>query len=827
MSSLRFALRSLLKSPAFTLTALFTLGIGLSVNGVFVSIANDLFYRPLPATDPDRLVLVAFKSPNLPYQFPLSYEDATDIRRFVDGDAAAPKEMAGIFSGIMAYKEQVVHLSEPGKSTQRTWVHAATDNYFSVLGVQPHLGRFFLPDEAANPGSAPVLVLTFDTWRTRFASDPAIIGKAINVNAVPFTIIGVAPKGFVGASWGTALSGIIPATMLTRVLPGGERYALKRGNSSVFMIGRLTSGATLSQAQAAMAVAGERLQKDNPGHYFQGSRAVVMYERHSRPSPYISHQVPKVLGVLTALGALVLLVALANTSALLYARHVTRAREFAICSALGASRFQLIKRLSLESILLAIPAGIIGSLTGLWLTPMFYALTPGGGTLPPAADAGLDWRPFAITGVLALVVGLVAGLFPAIKASASSPLALMHATAPNAFSRRHVFRSLLVIFQVAISTVVLIGTLAALRSSVLLSHVDLGFRSSGLFMTSFDLDAQRITGADAARFEESLLRSVRALPGVEAASLTTGAPLAAGISLNGGIRAADAPAAAGSDGVNAAAVIAEHSYLSTLGLRLSSGRDFTERDRENAPLVAIVNEPLAKALWPGRDAVGQRIDMQGDIAEVVGVLATSRYYGIQDASRPLLLTPLAQHLRGNLTLVVRSTAPSSALSQQITATVHKLEPELPLFNTQTMEQHIASSPVGTMPFRLGAVLAGIQGSIALILACAGIFSLVAFSVARRTREIGVRVALGASRADVASAVTRHSLVLIGIGLLLGLAAGAAFLRFTSGLLYGGGSSNVLLYAGATAVIAVVALAACCIPVLRALRINPVEALRAE
>jgi hypothetical protein len=229
MSEIRIALRRLTKSPGFTLAAVLTLGIGLAINGMFVNIANDLFFRPLPATDADRLVLVAMKAPKLPYQIPFSYADAQDIRRFVEGDATAPKELAGIFSGIMAYKEQIVHLSESGKSPERTWVHAVTDNYFSVLGVNPHLGRFFTADEVATPGSAPLLVLTYDTWRKRFGRDPGVIGRIVKVNTIPLTIIGVAPEGFVGASWGTSLSGFIPATMLTRVIPGGEYYALKRG----------------------------------------------------------------------------------------------------------------------------------------------------------------------------------------------------------------------------------------------------------------------------------------------------------------------------------------------------------------------------------------------------------------------------------------------------------------------------------------------------------------------------------------------------------------------------------------------------------------------
>jgi putative ABC transport system permease protein len=823
----RFGLRMLRKNPGFTAVVVITLGIGIAVNAVFTTIANDLFFRPLPVAKPDQLVVIAYKASTIPYQLPYSYPDAVDFRRFVEGDGSAVPDMARVFSGLMAYKEQVVHISQTGRSTERAWVHAVTDNYFSVLGVQPHLGRFFLPQEVSAPGAEAVLVLTYDTWRTRFDADPTIVGQSLKINGIPFVVIGVAPRSFLGASWGTALSGFVPATMLTRLLPGGEYYALQRGETSVFLMGRLRQGASAAQAQAAMDIAFARIMHDNPGKHFPDSRAVVMRESHSRPSPYIAQHTSKIVLALTSLGLLVLMIALANTANLLYARNASREREFAICSAVGATRFHLIRRLLAESLLLALAAGLIGGLAAMWLTPALVALSPAPSTAAPAAAVGIDWRPFIVTGVVSLLAGLLAGLWPALQASGSAPLASLRDAGRMSGPGRHRLRSLMVVGQVAVSTMVLVCAALALRSVVLLSHADLGFRTGNLVMASFDLDAQRYTQEQGQRFQSSLLEQVRARPGVEAASLTTGAPLDTEISMLGGITAAGESIPDARNGLSVPTIRVEYSYLSTIGMALAAGRDFNAQDDAKSPAVAIINQALAKALWPNRDAIGQRISIQGRIAEVVGVVGPSRYYGIQDVNRPLLVVPLAQQYGGKVTLVVRSSVTTRPLTQAIGDPARKLDADLPIFNYRTMQQQIEQSPSGMMPYRMGAILAGFQGAIALVLASAGIFSLIAFGVTRRTREIGIRMALGATRFDVIRAVTRESLILSAAGLALGILAAFSLARALSNLLYGAGTMDALVFVLVAVVIAVVVVAACWLPARRAAKVDPMTALRAE
>ena len=824
LHDLRHAFRSLAKSPGFTAVTVLTLALGLSVNAVLFTVANELFLRPLPAVAPDRLVVVAQKSPVVDYQLPYSYADVEDFRRFVETDGAAVPDLARVFSGLMAYKEESVHLSRTGVATERTWVHAVTDNYFAVLGVQPQLGRFFLPGEARTPGADPLFILTDATWRSRFHADPAIIGQTVKLNGVPMTVVGIAPPGFFGASWGTALSGFVPASMLPRMVTGNP---LQRGRTCAFLMGRLKPGATVAQAQAAVEVAFARVMKDNPGYYLPNSHAVVMRESQSRPSPYIAHHAPKIAAALGALALLVLAVAIANVTNLLYARGLARERELAIRTAVGASRWHLLRNLLTESAVLAVLAGALAALAAVWLTPLLLGLAPVADTAAPAAAVTTDWRPFVGTGLAALLVGLVAGLLPALKASGTAPLAFLKENALSAGVHRHRLRSLLVVGQVAVSCVVLVGASLALRSLVLLAHADLGYRPEHLLTASFDLGLQNYSPDQGRRFHAQLLEKVRALPGVELASLATNAPLDTHISQNGGITAAGEPVDRNAPTPPVCCVEADSAYLATLGLRVEAGRDFSAQDDFGTPLVAIINRALAQQLWPGRDPVGRRISIQGNEAEVIGIVAKTRFYSLRDDSQPLLFDCLAQNYRGNATLVVRSAGPAAPLTDAITRIVRQLDPDLPLSGIRTMKQQIAESPAGLMPYRFGAILAGAQGGIALLLASAGIFGLIAFAVARRTREIGIRMALGASRLEVIRSVTRESAVLTAAGLAAGAGLSAVLAHVLSSLLFGAGRGDTAIIAGVALLIVLAASLACWLPARRAMKVNPIEALRAD
>ena len=825
LSDLRYAFRQLLKSPGFTAVAVLTLALGLSVNATFFTIGNDLFLRPLPAEDPDRLVVIAERSPAFAFQAPFSYPDVQDLRRMIGNDTAANPALARVFSDLMAYKEQAVHFSRTGESTERAFVHATTENYFTVLGVQPHLGRFFLPTEGRTVGADPIIVLTYNTWANRFGANPGIVGQTVKLNGEPFTVIGVAPQGFFGAAWGTALNGFIPITMLPKLQPGDP---LQRGTTCAFIMGRLAPGATVAQASAAMNVAFTQVMKPYPGYYLENCRTVIMREDTSRPSPYIAHYTPMIIAALSILALLVLIVAIANVANLLFARTSSRERELAIRSALGASRFQLIRGILVESSVLALVAGALGAIAALWLAPLLLSAMPSPTGFAPPEPTGTDWRPFVFTTVAALLVGVVTGILPALKASRSALNASLKESGTATTGQRHPWRSLLVIGQVAVSCIVLICSAMALRSFLLLSRLPVGFDAENRTIASFDLDLQRYTAEQGRHFQAQLLERLRALPGVQAACLASSVPLDPTLPQNGGITAKGASEAAARSAPPVFTLFITQDCLSTLGVRLEGGRNFTAHDKFGSPLVAIISRACAQQLFPGQDPIGRRISIQGHYeTEVVGVVAPTRFYNLNTDNSPLLFQVLEQQYRGNVSVIVQSNGFAEPLGPAIAKAVHELDPDLPVYGVRTLSQQVNESTSGLATWRSGAIMAGTQGFIALLLAGAGIFGLVAFAVTRRTREIGIRVALGASRSDVIRAVTTDSIILTLIGLLVGVGVWFVLGRLLSKLLVGSGPTDNLIIGGVVMLVLLTTLTACWLPVRRALRVNPVEALRAE
>jgi len=827
LQDIRYAVRVLAKSPGFTAVTVLTLALGLTVNATVFSVVSDCFLRPLPAQDPERLVVIAQKSALSDMAFPFSYPDYLDFRRAVEGGERDSPDMPKTFSGLMAYKEELVHLSRTGSGTERTWVHAASGDYFTVLGARPLLGRLFLPTEGRQPGADPIVVLTHDAWRSRFASDPSIIGQQVKVNGVALTVVGVTPPGFVGATWGTARSGFVPATMLPQLSMAHGGMIGQRGDNGFFMMGRLQPGTSLDQARAAVDVLMARLVTSYPLHYAPQAKAVVLRESMSRPSPVMATFVPFIVSALMTMALLVLAIAAANVANLLIARAADRQRELAIRGALGASRWRLLRQLLVESVLLALGAAVVGSIAALGTT--LYLSTvggPGGDLFAPPTYTGVDWRMFAFAFGMALATGVLTALLPAVRATRLDVLPPLKEGAGTIAPKRHLLRSALVVAQVAVSCVVLAVAGLALRSLHSMSSVNLGFQPGNLLLASYDLGLQRYSVDQGRQFHAQLLERVRALPGVRDASLTDHVPFGGG-SLLGGVIAEGRPIGDDVNSQMVASVVAEHGFLKTMGFRVIDGRDFSSRDDAAAPRVAIINPVLAQHLWPGESPLGKRVSCQGDPLVVVGVVGEGPYWSMTDRSRALIFRPLAQNYRGKATLAVRTMGDPVRLTSSVQQIVRGLDPDLPLHDVLTMDQQIARSPMGLMPLRMGSLFAGVQGTLALLLAAMGIFGLVSFAVTRRTREIGIRMAMGASRIDVIRLVTLQSLRLTTIGLVCGLLLTLGLTRVLARVLYGVSPTDVMVPAGVVTVIVAMTVLACWLPARRAAKVDPMVALRCE
>jgi putative ABC transport system permease protein len=817
----RFSLRTLRRSPGFTVVAVLTLALGLSANVTIFSLISYFFFQPLPVRDADRLAVVVRRSEKIDFPHGLSWPDYRDLRGQV-----------GEFSDMIALFFCPVHLGAEGRLPDRTWIEAVSGNYFSALGVEPALGRLFLPEEGERPEADPIVVLAHHYWRRQFGGDPSLIGRTITINGRPLTVVGVAAEGFTSAQWALAPAAFVPATMAGRLLPGADVSLENRYLELFKVVGHLKPGVSAEQATAAVEVAAKRL--DAEYRPTEGpARTYVIPERLSRPDPSVSGFMPFAAAVFMAMVSLVLFIACANVANLMFSRAIARQREMGIRAAVGGSRGRLIRQLLTECIILALIAGLFGLALSQWSSVLLARFAPQG-DIPVQPDQRWDWHATVFTAVASVLAGVLTGLAPALRATAVDVQTVLKSGGLGTGRTHHLFRSGLVVSQVAFCVVVLVCGGLFLRSLTRISIVDLGFRPNGIAMVSLDLGLQGYSDERGRQFLEELTGRVRALPGVESAGVASTVFFDNRFDLRS--VTSENPLPAGATGREDGAIPAgfnrvDPDFLGTMDVTLLQGRMFTRQDDGSAPSVAIINETLARRLWPeaGRDVLGRRFHFEGEQAsvEVVGVVRDGKYIMLGEDPRPYVFVPLAQHYVSPAALHVRTAGDPLALVPTLRQTVRELDSNLPLFNARTMEEHMRSSAFAFMPLRMGAALAGAQGLLGLALAVMGVYGVVAYSVTQRTREIGIRVALGAQRLDVLRLVVRGGLRLTLIGVVLGLLMALGLSRLLSGMLYGLDPTNLPVFASVTLTLVGVALLACHLPARRATRVDPMVALRAE
>lgn len=809
LQDIRFALRQWRRSPGFTLTAVFTLAFGIGANSTILSWINATLFDPIPgAAHTANMVTIQRGERSEHPSPPLSYDDYADLRN----DATT-------LSGMLGYHDDFMAITGNAKP-ERVYGAVVSANYFELLGVRPVEGGT-LADTAANERAGKAeAVLGFDLWQRRFGGDRTIVGRTIEINRHTFTIVGIAPRGFVGCKSGLRTEIWLPLGMVTQVWNWDP--ISNRGASWLNVLGVMRPGVSRHQTDEELNLLMQRIV----GHYpesHQGDNRLSTDPLWRSPfgaNVYLAGT----LTILLALAAVLLLLASANVANLLLVRAVTRRREVAIRLSMGAGRWQLFRQLMVENLLLTGSGCAVALAITFWTARTLASFIPIV-TLPLNIGGRLDGRVIAATIVLSVLTALLAGVPPTLRASALSPVAVLKDEALTASGglRKSRLTSSLVVLQVALSLVLLTCAALFFRSLQKAQSLDPGFDPDHVYLASFDLSPLNYSGAQAVEFQRQVLARVSALPGVQSATLADFSPLNFSIHSSGILPEGYVPRP--HESVEADRGTVSTQYLETMRTPLVAGREFNSSDTDRSQPVLMVNQALVDRFWPGQDTIGKHIQVSGTNYTVVGVTGNAKYRRLAYDPAPLILFPLMQRFENEeLILHVRVAGDPMAYASAIERTIHSLNPDLPLYGVTTLK---SSMQMGSVFQRLGVVFAGSFGVLAMILAAVGLYGVISYTTRQRTHEIGIRMALGASRSDVSGQVLRQGLLLTLIGLGAGFVASMIFARFLRGVIFGIGANDGLTFTVVPAVLLLVAAAACYLPARRAAAVEPAEALRIE
>jgi putative ABC transport system permease protein len=796
---LRFGARMLFKNPGFTLIAVVTLALGIGANTAIFSVINAVLLRALPYPEPERLVRFCEINPG---------------RGWLDFAVSAPnfaawRKQQSVCERLAAYQFNTLNFTGGGEPERASALRVTAD-FFSVLGVGPAQGRNFLPEEE-QAGSNHVAILSDGLWRRRFGADPNLIGRQIQLSGESYTVVGVTPPDF-RFTQGTELW--TPLTLLPRGANGSYGHNLS-------VIGRLKPGVGLAQAQASMETIARQLEQQYPES--NAGWGVLMNTFYDWIVP---EQIRRSMLTLFAAVGFVLLISCANVANLLLSRASARRQEMAIRAAMGANRWRVMRQLLTESVLLSTLGGLVGSSLAFWCTNLIKAGTSL--DIPRLHETRLDLKALGFTFLIALGAGLIFGIAPAWQTSRLALNETLKESGRGGGGERQRLRGALVIAEVALALVLLVGAGLMIRSFMRLQNVPLGFAPNHVLTMQLALPTAKYgQGAPRVNFINQLMQRLRATPGLIEASAVTNLPLAGGgwaeeVTFEG------RDAAPGGTPLPADVNAVTPRYFHTMGIPLLAGRDFTEQDRGafwlgESPWTLIVNETFARRCWPNENPIGKRFRF-GDnpFGTVIGVVGDVRYLSLEREARPAFYVSYGHFSFPALTIVVRASAPPEAMTAALRAQVYGLDNDLPVYNIRPMEQ-IVSNAAGQPRFQT--LLLGLFGAAALLLAAIGIYGVMAYAVTQRTREIGVRMALGARTRDVLRHVLWQGMKLVLTGATLGLAGAFVAARALKSMLFGVSPADPLTFAAVTVFLALVAIAACWIPARRATKVDPLVALR--
>ena len=805
---LRYAAQMIRRTPLFSAVAILTLALSIGVNTFIFTFVENILLRSLPVSDPERLVSLNWGgAPNMSYP-----------------NYVAFREQNSAFSELAASRVNIVNLSLRPRENFLVWGYEATGNYFQMLGIKPQLGRFFTPADDSAPGAHPLVVISNRYWHSHFGADRNVLGRVVKLNGYPFTIIGVGPPNFTGTELILACDFWVPMSMELEIEPGNDWYH-SRNASNIWVMGRLKPGVSLIQARTNLNEIAGQLARSYPN-------AVNPKARFDLPRPgLIGDALRKPITsfgvVLTGLAALVLLLACINLAGMLLARASDRHREIGIRLALGASRFRLLRQLMTESILLAIVGGAAGFGIAAAACRSFSSWRPAF-DIPFNTTLWPDSTVLAFTLALALLAAPVFGLTPALQSIRTDILPSLKEELIGGRLRHLRTRDISVIGQIALSVVLVICSALVIRSLQHALTLKLGYNPDRAVSISFDLRLKDYTPDQSRRFSAALLQKTSEMPGFEAVGLTSNLPLRLDHGNNNIISRADRPVPKLTEMHSATIYNISPHYLRAAGTHLLLGRDFDTRDRLGAAPVAIVNGALVQLLFPNENPLGKHLRLSMDASDkgldIVGVVETGKYEYLGEDPHPAVFLPIQQTGITWTTVVGRGPLPPRAATDLLRKTVLDLNPELSLSNAGSLKDQLA---LPLFPARMAALVLSFFGLLAIVLAATGLFALVAYSVAQRTREIGIRMALGARSGQVLAAIFRRTIVLCAVGILMGAACTLFASRLLSSVLYDVSPRDPTAYVSALLGMIAVSLLACWNPASRAIHTDPARTLRAE
>src|SRR5712664_3318232 len=808
VQDLRFGLPMLRRSPGFSILAILCLTLGIGANAAVFSWIEGILFRPYPAvTHQERLLALTGTARGESGHTDISWPDLLDLQR-----------NCTLLDAIIVNKIMGTTLSI-GDRAERTVGSIVSANYFDALGVHPILGRGFELGEDSGRNAHPVTVISYQLWKGRFNGDPQIIGKMQRLNGVPDTIVGVAPEGFYGTFVGWGMQFWVPASMEEIFEAGG--YKLEdRGARWIEAYVRLKSGVPLEQAQQEISAVAKRVEADYPDT--NRGRSVNLWPLWQTPFNNAGTLLPT-LEIMLAVVVFVLLITCANVGNLLLVRSFARRHEMTVRLAIGAGRGRLLKQLLTEGLILSAFGAAGGLLVAHWCRHALVLLFPARGGVTMHLPGEIDWRVLALSAGVCLIATLLLGLVPAMQTSKIDLAGALKSDSAGVVGGggRAWVRSGLVVVQVSLSFVLLVGAGLLLQSLQRIRTMSPGFSTHGVLDTSVPLVAAGYDAPRAQSFQDELLNRVKALPGVESAAFGRMTPLGYG-SFSSTAIAVDGYQPPPEEQPTVQYNEVGPDYFATMGIPLVSGREFRRADDEKAALVAVVNETMAAKYWGGKNPIGERVQVKGRWMQVVGVAKDSKYQSVRETPKPFFYVPLRQNFSRSAGLYIRTPLSPETMTTALAREVHALDGNLALYEVITLQEQVDRS---TSPQQVAVTLVGVLGGLALLLATIGLYGVMSYAVSQSTRELGLRMALGADASNLLRLVMSRGLALTAGGVLLGAAVALALTRLLGNLLYKVSPRDPLAFGSALAVMTIAALAACFLPAWRATRTDPARALR--